>query len=237
MNALTRSLSAYWRSSLGKKYIVAITGIILFLFLAGHLAGNLLVFAGRDAFNGYALFLHQSAHGLGVWVARLVLLTSLVAHVAATISLTRANRSARKQYECQNTVQASRSSRIMMWSGLTILAFVIYHLLHFTVRAANDYDDYVDPEHLAATGITRHDAWRMMIEGFSWFPAVLFYLIALTLLCSHLSHGVSSTFQTLGFRSKRSRSLIDRAGKVYALAIWLGFITIPIAIYVFKFGR
>ncbi|MBC8125660.1 MAG: succinate dehydrogenase cytochrome b subunit [Gloeobacteraceae cyanobacterium ES-bin-144] len=237
MNALTRSLSAYWNSSIGKKNIVAVTGIVLVLFLAGHLAGNLLVFAGRDAFNEYALFLHKAAHGLGVWVARSVLLTCLIAHVAATISLTRANRAARRPYEHKDTVQASRSSRIMMWSGLTILAFVIYHLLHFTVRARNAYDGYVDPEHFAATGVERHDAWRMMIEGFSWAPAVIFYLIAMTLLCSHLSHGVASVFQTLGYRSKRSRTLVEHGGKAYALALWLGFISIPIAIFIFGFGR
>ncbi len=237
MNALNRSLRACWTSSLGKKYIVALTGIVMFLFLAGHLAGNLLVFVGRDAFNGYALFLHQTAHGLGVWVARAVLLASVVAHVAATISLTRENRSAREQYACKNTIQASISSRIMMWSGLTILAFIVYHLLHFTFRAANDYSTYVDVTYQTETGIARPDAWRMVIEGFSWFPAVLFYIIALTLLCSHLSHGVSSTFQTLGFRSKRSASLIKRTGTFYAYALWLGFISIPIAIYFFKFGR
>jgi succinate dehydrogenase / fumarate reductase, cytochrome b subunit len=234
MNALTRSLSAFWRSSIGKKYIVAVTGAIMFLFLAGHMAGNLLVFAGRDIFNEYALFLQSTAHGTGVWAARLVLLTSLVAHVAATISLARANRAARRPYEFDATVQATRSSRIMMWSGLTVLAFIIYHILHFTLRVANDYGTYYDR---TSAGVIRHDAWRMVIEGFSWAPAVIFYLIALTLLCSHLSHGIASTFQTLGFRSKRSQSLIQRFGWVYSIVIYLGFISVPIAVFVFKFGR
>ena len=237
MNALTRSFSAIWNSSLGKKYIVALTGIVMFLFLAGHLAGNLLVFVGKDAFNGYALFLHKTAHGMGVWVARAVLLASLVAHVAATISLTIQNRSAREQYQNKDTIQASRSSRIMMWTGLTILAFIIYHLLHFTARFANDYGSYVDPQYYEETGIERPDAWRMVIEGFSWFPAVFFYMVALTMLCSHLSHGVSSTFQTLGFRSKKSQDLIRCGGKIYAFVIWAGFMSMPIAIYFFKFGR
>lgn len=237
MNALNRSIFAFWNSSLGKKYIVALTGIVMFLFLAGHLAGNLLVFIGRDAFNGYALFLHHAAHGMGVWVARAVLLGSIVLHVAATISLTRANRAARQQYECKNTIQASKSSRIMMWSGLTILAFVIYHLLHFTIRAANDYGSYIDHDFQAKTGELRPDAWRMVIEGFSWFPAVFFYVLALSLLCSHLSHGVSAVFQTLGFRSKRASTLIKGAGTVYAYGLWLGFVSIPIAVYFFRFGR
>lgn len=237
MNALTRSLSAYWNSSIGKKFIVASTGFVLVAFLAGHLGGNLLVFAGREAFNEYALFLHAAAHGSAVWVARAVLLVCLVAHVTATISLVRHNRAARRQYEFKNTIQASRASRTMMWSGLTILAFVIYHLLHFTFRAGNDYGSYIDPDHFAATGMERPDAWRMVIEGFSWFPAVLFYVIAISLLCFHLSHGVASMFQTLGWRSKRSASLIDNGAKAYAIVIWLGFLSIPIAIYIFKFGR
>jgi len=237
MNALTRSLSAFWTSSIGKKYIVAVSGVILVGFLAGHLGGNLLVFAGPDIFNEYALFLHSAAHGTAVWVARTVLLVALVAHVAATISLVKHNRAARRKYECAGTIQASRASRTMIWSGLTILAFVIYHLLHFTFRAGNDYGSYIDQSYFAASGIERPDAWRMVIEGFSWFPAVAFYVIAITLLCVHLSHGVSSMFQTLGWRSKRSASLIDNGAKAYSLILWIGFLSIPIAIFLFKFGR
>src|SRR5690606_17731822 len=134
-NALTRSLSAYWNSSIGKKFIVAATGIVFVLFLAGHLAGNLLVFAGRDIFNEYALFLHATAHGSAVWIARAVLLTSLIGHVAATVSLNIHNRRARRHYEKRDTIQASKASLTMMMSGLTVLAFIIYHLLHFTLRA------------------------------------------------------------------------------------------------------
>lgn len=240
MNALSRSLSAYWNSSIGKKIIVALTGLVLVLFLAGHLSGNLLVFVGREAFNEYTYFLHHMLHGAGVWIARIGLLVALVLHVAATIALTRQNKAARKRYEHQATVQASRSSRMMIWSGFTILAFVIYHLLHFTVRVGNEYgnpDLYTDAAHLAETGVVRQDAWKMVIDGFSWWPASIFYIIAVTILCSHLSHGVASIFQTLGLRSKKSASLIDMVSKGYTLLIWVGFLSIPIAIQVFGFGR
>lgn len=226
-----------WKSSIGRKFIVALTGLVLVLFLAGHLAGNLVVFLGPEAFNDYAQQLHELLHGGGVWIARIGLLAATTLHVAATISLTRENRAARQAYAHQATIQAGKSSRMMIWSGLTILAFVIFHLLHFTVRAGSDFGSYVDPDYLAKTGEQRHDAWRMVIVGFSNPLVVLFYVIAMTLLCSHLSHGVGSMFQTLGLRSKKSAPLIAAISKGYALLIWLGFISIPLAILVFKFGR
>ena len=236
MNALTRSLSAYWSSSIGKKYIVAITGIAMVLFLAGHLIGNLTIFAGRAAFNEYAYFLHHMLHGAGVWVFRIVMLVMLVAHIVATVALTRQNRAARLPYEKDATVQASKSSRTMILSGLTILAFLVYHLLHFTVRAGNTYNSYVDQEHLAATGLARQDAWQMVIDGFNWLPATLFYVIAMTLLAPHILHGFASVFQTLGLRSKKSAGLIKQSSIAYTLFIWIGFVSIPVAILVFGFG-
>ncbi len=230
MNALTRSFSAYWNSSIGKKYIVAITGIALVLFLAGHMTGNLLVFAGREPFNDYAQFLHHALHGAGIWVARIGLLIALVLHVVATIALTRQNRAARIPYQFPNTIQASKSSRIMIWTGLTILFFLIYHLLHFTVHAGNTYETYVDAAYLLKTGETRHDAWKMVIDGFRVWYISIFYIIAVSILCSHLGHGVASIFQTLGINSKKSRGLIERFSWIYAIVIWLGFIVIPIAV-------
>lgn len=240
MNAITRCLDTYWSSSIGKKLIVAVTGLLLVLFLAGHMTGNMLIYMGPEAFNDYAELLHHLLHGAGIWIARAGLLTAVTLHVAATIALTRQNKSARKQYEYQATIQASKSSRIMVWSGLTILAFVVYHLLHFTVRVGNEFNNptlYTDKAHMVATGLFRHDAWKMVIDGFSVWYVVVFYIVAMTLLCSHLSHGVGSIFQTLGLRSKKSASSIDFLSKAYSAAIWLGFVSIPVSILVFKFGR
>lgn len=237
MNALSRCLCSYWSSSIGKKLIVALTGLALVLFLAGHLSGNLLIFVGREAFNDYAEFLHHALHGAGVWIARIGLLTAVTLHIVATIQLTRENRAARMRYAFDATIQATKSSRIMIWSGLTILAFIIYHLLHFTVRVGNTYSSYIDSDHLAKTGLTRHDAWQMVVDGFSVWYVVAFYVIAMSLLCSHLSHGVASMFQTLGLRSKKSRPMIAIISKGYALLIWLGFISIPLSILLFGFGK
>ena len=235
MNALTRCLETYWSSSIGKKLVVALTGIVLVLFLAGHLVGNLVVFMGPEPFNAYAYFLHHMLHGMGIWIFRIVMLGMVAAHILATIALTLQNRAARKAYECQTTIQATQSSRTMILSGLTILAFVIYHLLHFTARVANQYND---PQRYSflLEGKEVHNAWKMVIDGFSWWPATLFYVIAMTLLCAHLSHGVGSIFQTLGLRSKKAASLIQQISIGYSLVIWLGFISIPIAIF-FGFGR
>jgi succinate dehydrogenase / fumarate reductase cytochrome b subunit len=109
MNASTCSLCAIWNSSIGKKLLVALTGLVLVLFLAGHLGGNLLIFVSEQAFNDYAKSLHELLHGAGVWIARVVLLTCLVIHVVATISLTRMNRAASPKYVHEKTIQASRS--------------------------------------------------------------------------------------------------------------------------------
>jgi succinate dehydrogenase / fumarate reductase, cytochrome b subunit len=225
-----------WKSSIGRKLIVAITGIVLTLFLAGHLVGNLVVFMGAEPFNEYAFFLHHMAHGAGIWVFRLVMLGMLVAHVAATISLTRENKAARKAYAHPTTIQATKSSRVMIWSGLTILAFVVYHLLHFTARVGNEYDTLARYK-TVVEGKEAHNAWLMVIDGFSVWYVALFYVIAMTLLCSHLSHGVQSIFQTLGLRTKRSAPFIDLLSKGYSLVIWVGFVSIPTAILIFGFGK
>ena len=236
MNALTRCLLTYWSSSIGKKLVVAITGLFLLLFLAGHLIGNLVVFMGPEPFNAYAYFLHHMAHGAGIWVFRIVMLAMLGAHIIATILLTRQNRAARKSYEFQNTIQATRSSRYMILTGLTILLFFIYHILHFTVRAGNEYND---PQlyTFILDGKEVHDAWKMVIDGFSVWYVSAFYILAMTFLASHLVHGFQSVFQTLGLRSQKTAATLNQISIAYALFIWLGFISIPIAINFFGFGR
>jgi len=222
-NSSCSYLCRFWGSSIGKKIIVAITGLVLVGFLAGHLAGNLLIYVGEKDFNEYAKFLHTMGHGAGVWVARAVLLVSLVLHVAGTIGLVRQNRAAKQTgYEKEATQVASSSSRIMIWSGLTILAFVIYHILHFTIR--------IDSE-LYRLAVTEGNPWKMVIAGFKSPLATLFYVIAITALCSHLSHGVASIFQTLGLRTRKNAKLIDTGAKLYTLVIWVGFVSIPVAIF------
>jgi succinate dehydrogenase / fumarate reductase, cytochrome b subunit len=234
MSSLASTLASLFTTSIGKKILVAVTGLMLVGFVLGHLTGNLLIFAGRDAINEYGHFLHTVGHGLGVWVARIGLLAATVLHVVLTIQLTRANRSAREQaYGKQHTQVASKSSRTMIFSGLTILAFIVYHLLHFTARVGNDYSTYTTSLH----GETVHDVYRMVIAGFSWAPASIFYIIAMVLLCSHLSHGVASIPQTLGLGTHRTRPVFKTLGQLFALLVLVGNCSIPIAIWLFGYGK
>ncbi|HXG91371.1 MAG TPA: succinate dehydrogenase cytochrome b subunit [Blastocatellia bacterium] len=224
MNILVRA----YRSSLGKKYIMAITGLALFLFVIAHMAGNLQIFAGRDAINSYAHFL-KSKPGL-LWSARIGLLILVIAHIVTAIQLVAENREARPvAYEKGRPTAASFASRTMFISGLVIFAFVIYHLMHFTFGVTN-------PEFLTLKDSTntadplRHDVYGMMVQGFSnpWVSA--FYIISMGLLCLHLSHGVSSMFQSLGIRNKSNLRAIHRAARIAAVIIFVGNCSIPIAI-------
>ena len=234
MSAVLDSLSRFYASSIGKKILVALTGLILLGFVLGHMIGNLLIFAGPDAINEYGHLLQTALHGGGVWIARIGLLAATVVHVVATISLTKANREARQdKYGMQKAQVSTKSSHIMIWSGLTILAFIVYHLLHFTVRVGNDYGTYKTVLH----GETVHDVYRMVIAGFSWAPASIFYLVAMALLSSHLSHGFSSLFQTLGISTDKSEPLFKKAGYAFAGLIFAGNAAIVLSIWLFGYGR
>ena len=234
MSAVFDSLSRFYASSIGKKILVALTGLALIGFVLGHMIGNLLIFVGKDAINEYGHMLQTALHGGGVWIARIGLLAAVVIHIVATISLTRANRAARQTAYGRHKAQvSSKSSRTMIWSGLTILAFIVYHLLHFTVRAGNDYATYKTTLH----GETVHDVYRMVIAGFSWAPAVIFYIIAMLLLTSHLSHGFSSLFQTLGISTDKSEPVFKKAGYAFAGLIFAGNAAIVLSIWLFGYGR
>ena len=234
MSSVFDSLSRFYASSIGKKILVALTGLVMLGFVLGHMIGNLLIFAGKDAINEYGHLLQTALHGGGVWIARLGLLAAVVLHIVATIQLTKANRAARKDAYGKHKAQVSgKSSHIMIWSGLTILAFIIYHLLHFTVRIGNDYASYKTTLH----GETVHDVYRMVIAGFSWAPASIFYLIAMALLSSHLSHGFSSLFQTLGISTDKTEPLFKKAGYAFAGLIFAGNATIVLSIWLFGYGR
>jgi succinate dehydrogenase / fumarate reductase, cytochrome b subunit len=213
----------YVRSSIGAKHIMAITGLLLVLFAIAHMAGHFGMFAGRDAYNAYAHFLQ----GLGAlkWAVRFGLLFLVVVHIVSGLRLAALNAAARPvKYRVYRTARTKPWSKGMAWTGLAILAFIIYHLLHFTVGIVQpEYFHQLDPQ-------GRYDAYVMFVRGFQQ-PAVLAsYLIGMTLLLPHLMHGISSLFQSLGLKHPKYDRLIEGAGPALGLIIYLGYIAPPIAV-------
>ena len=215
-------------SSIGKKIVVALTGLMLFGFVLGHLAGNLLIFAGPEAINAYGKFLHEMGHGMGVWVARAGLLVTVLLHVVFTVQLTRENRAARgaDRYGFEKTQVASKSSKMMIVSGMTLLLFIVYHLLHFTVRVGTDFNKL----RAIVDGVEVHNVYQMVVNGFSVPVVSLFYIIAMVFLSSHLSHGIRSLPQTLGLNTESTDKLFSLLGKAFALLILIGNCSIPVAV-------
>ena len=221
---LSNSFVKFYKSSIGKKVIVAVTGLALIGFLLGHMIGNLKIFAGAEKINSYAAWLHSMP--LVLWGARIGLLACFFGHIFTTVMLVIQNkRSKGSRYVFEHTNKASRASRTMVWSGVIIICFVIYHILHYTVRFANDYNSnsYIDVN-------GNHDVYKMLIHGFSWWPASLFYIFSMALLCWHLSHGFASVFQTLGLRTDKTWGIIKATGYAYSLIIFVGNCSIPVSI-------
>jgi succinate dehydrogenase / fumarate reductase, cytochrome b subunit len=223
-------------SSLGKKYLMAVSGCVLFLFVIGHLLGNLQIFLGADVLNRYGHLL-QSNPEL-IWPARLFLLFMIGLHIWSAIKLSRENKAARPVgYAEYRPVASSYASRTMFMSGLIVFVFIIYHLLHytFTVPSINlTGQDFSGPQFAEPIkGLPdemQRDIFKMMVVGFSNLWVSGFYVLGVALLCLHLSHGVSAMFQSLGLKNKVYGPFLDKSARVIAAAIFLGYTSIPVAI-------
>ncbi len=207
---------------------MAISGCALTGFVVAHMLGNLQFFLGAEQINAYGHFLQSTPELL--WPARIGLLVLFVLHVWAAATLSAENKAARPvEYGDQKLVAASYASRTMLMSGLILAAFIIYHLLHFTVQAPSIN---LTGKSFAALQDAkgRHDVFRMMVTGFSHPVVSLFYLIAMALLSLHLSHGLQSMFQSLGLRNRKYAPVLEKAAKAAALLLFLGYSSIPLAI-------
>jgi succinate dehydrogenase / fumarate reductase, cytochrome b subunit len=212
---MSRALTFY-STSIGKKVVMAITGLILFGFVIGHMLGNLQVFMGAKQMNAYAAMLKANATLL--WGVRIVLLVAVILHIVAAVQLTRMSQRSRPEgYHYKDVIQADYAARTMRWSGPIIAVFVIYHLLHFTTGSVHPRFDV-------------HDVYRNVISGFRVWPVSLFYIIAMVALAFHLWHGVWSLFQTLGLINPKSNKIIHRLAAIATLALVIGFISIPMAV-------
>ena len=217
-----------FRSSLGKKYIMAVSGFVLFLFVIGHLVGNLQFFLGAEAINRYGHFLQTNLEV--IWPARIFLLVMIGLHIWSAINLSIENKAARPvPYANWNPTTASYASRTMLMSGIIIFVFIIYHLLHYTVQVQSinftgqNFVGFEDPE-------KRHDIFKMMVLGFSNLWVSLYYIIGIALLCLHLSHGVSAMFQSLGWKNKVYGPCLDTGARALSWLIFLGYVSIPISV-------
>jgi succinate dehydrogenase / fumarate reductase, cytochrome b subunit len=223
-----------FQSSVGKKYVMAVTGFVLFLFVVGHLAGNLQIFLGREAINRYGNFL-QSNPEL-IWPARLGLLLMVGLHIWSATKISLENKAARPVgYAVYQPVGSSYASRTMLVGGSIVLVFIIYHLLHYTAQVqylnftGQNFAAFIEklPGQVPAE---RHDIYKMMVVGFSRPLVSGFYVLGLALLCLHLSHGASSMFQSLGWKNEAYRPFLDKAAQVVAVLIFIGYTSIPVAI-------
>jgi succinate dehydrogenase cytochrome b subunit len=229
------STASLFKSSLGKKFVMAATGALLFLFVVGHLVGNLQIFLGPEAINRYGHFLQSNVELL--WPVRICLLAIVLLHIWSAAKVSRENKAARPVgYAGDPSAPATTyASRTMLMSGLIIAAFIIYHLLHYTVqvRAINftgrDFQTLLDDK-------GRHDVYAMMVLGFQQPLVAGFYVLAMALLCLHLSHGVYAMFQSLGIKVGFYPSLPKRLAKWAAILIFVGYVSIPTAILIGRLG-
>jgi succinate dehydrogenase / fumarate reductase, cytochrome b subunit len=196
---------------------------VLVAYVVGHLLGNLQIFIGRDQINIYADFLHS--HEVLLWVVRVVLIAVFVLHIVTTVKLVAENRAARPIRYAQKVDRAATiSGKTMIISGVILFCFVMFHLLHFTTQNVNpEFRTYRDEQ-------GRHDVFKMMIVGFQNPRASSFYIIAIYLLCMHLSHGAQSILQTLGLNDKKLQSGLMIVSRVFAWVIFAGYTSIPAAV-------
>lgn len=211
------------KSSIGAKIIMALTGAVLSGFVLVHMLGNLQIFIGPEEYNAYAHFLKGTPELL--WTARTVLLTAVGLHIYSGVRLTQINRAARPQdYRKRAYQRASFTSRFMIYSGLVVLSFIIYHLAHFTLGLT-------DPTHYGLLDPKgRVDAYSMFVYGFQNVYVSVAYMVAMVFLGLHLEHGVSSMFQTMGIHHPRINPLLNKVGLAFALAVVIGNCAMPLAV-------
>lgn len=206
----------FYEATIGKKAVMAATGVVLFGYIVGHLLGNLQVFLGREVINAYGAFLHNSP-GL-LWGTRVVLLVSVALHIAAATQLTLLKKKARPiAYRVKGSAGSDYAARTMIWSGIIILAFVVYHLLHLTFGSV--HPSFVEGE-----------VYDNLIAGFRVVPTAIAYVVAVSLLGMHLYHGLWSMFQSIGVNHPRVTPKLRRIAAGTAIVIALGYISIPVAI-------
>ena len=225
LDQMTTSQSSvtFVSASIGRKILMAITGAALIGFLIVHMIGNLQIFIGQEQLNKYA----ETLQSLGTlkWGFRLLMVILAVLHVWEGVVLWLKNRQARPVgYHREDTVQATLSSRTMIYTVLLIFAFVVYHLLHFTMIETNpEYAQLKD-------SLGRVDVYTMVITGFRNYVIAAAYLVAMFLLAYHLSHAAESFFQTMGWNNDKYLPKLKLLSNLFAIVIFIGYASMPVAV-------
>jgi succinate dehydrogenase / fumarate reductase cytochrome b subunit len=213
-----RYTTRFFSSTNGKKAVMGVTGAVLFVFVLGHMAGNLQIFEGPEKINAYGRFLHSVPELL--WGVRIILLAAVSLHIWACIGLAARKLESRPVgYSKKQSVSSSYASRTMYWSGPILLAFIIFHLLQFTAGVVHPGADFQEG-----------DVYHNMVAGFSVWYVSAWYIFSMLLLGLHIQHGAWSMFQSLGFNHPRHTPVLKKGAAVFAIVIVGGFISIPISV-------
>ncbi|MHB8384605.1 MAG: succinate dehydrogenase cytochrome b subunit [Candidatus Binataceae bacterium] len=222
----SNSLLVLWNTVIGKKVVMAVTGVIMVGFVIAHMLGNLKVFAGPGEINTYSRFLRtvgmpELGYGDALWIVRAVLLASATLHIIAAIQLTRMNWQARPiGYRERKDRETSFAARSMRWGGLLLAIFIVFHILHFTLGAVGFEPGQYRELHV----------YSNVIIGFSVWPIAVFYIIAMIALFFHLDHGIWSMLQTLGWNTARNQATLRLASRLIAAIVFVGFVSVPVAV-------
>jgi succinate dehydrogenase / fumarate reductase cytochrome b subunit len=209
--------AAFWSSTIGKKIVMAVTGLLMAGFLVTHMSANLLAFAGPDEINGYSRFLHAVPELL--WPARIVLLVSVILHAISAAQLAGISRAARPDGYAKREAQiATLASRTIRWFSILLALFIVLHLLHFTTGTL-------------LPGFTEGDPYRNLVVGFNTQKAMaVFYIAMMVVVGLHIYHGTWSAIRTLGLARPRPNPFVRPVATILALALWLGFTAVPVGV-------
>ena len=216
-----------YRSTIGKKVLMAVTGLLLVAFVIGHMVGNLQVFIGSAKMNGYAAFLKSTGELL--WLVRIGLLVAVLLHILMAWQLTQIKQTARPvAYEMREPQVSTVASRTMRWGGVLLLVFIAFHILHFTTGTVFLMASRPDALYPA---YSRTDVYGNVISAFHMPWVVAFYVVAMLFLMLHLFHGAWSSVRTLGLATPSHHPLHRRVATAIALIVWLGFTAVPVAVF------
>jgi len=224
--AVGNPVMAFWHTMIGKKVVMAVTGVVLIGFVIAHMVGNLKIFAGPNQINAYSRFLREvgfPALGYGelLWLVRITLLICVALHITAALELSRMSWAARPLgYSEKRSLETTFASRMMRWGGVLLLIFVIFHLLHLTGGVVG-----------FAPGQYKHlAAYQNVVAAFAVWPIAIFYIVAMGALCLHLTHGIWSMLQTLGWSTARNVAALKALSLVIGILVFLGFTSVPVAV-------